>query len=85
MTNHWDKQAELIATVVDLRGPFLWLVELGAGRQVVASIPSSLRIELENLSPGDSVRIKLRVGNKTPRIIGYSDVDRAGRPATRPR
>jgi hypothetical protein len=80
MTNDWDQQAEFVATVVDACGRYLWLVELGAGRQVVASIASSMRVAMQDLAPGEIVRIKSRLGKKTPRIVGYSDVDRSGRP-----
>lgn len=80
MTHNWQNQAEFIATVVDARGEFQWLVELGAGRQVVASIAPSLRVELQALAPGDFVRLKFRIANKSPRILGYSDMDRSGGP-----
>ena len=81
MANDWNNQAEFIATVVDARGQDLWLVELGAGKQVVASI-SRAKWGMLDLVPGDVVRIKFRIGNKTPRIVGYSEVDRSGQPTT---
>ena len=57
--NDWDQQAEFIATVIDICGPSLWTVELGACRQVVASVTGPVR----DLAPGDVVRIKFRIGN----------------------
>jgi len=76
MPGNWDETAEYVATAVDPRGIGLWLVELGAGRTLVASfLPSA---KLVRLAPGDHVRIRFRAGTKTPRILGYSDVDRAG-------
>ncbi len=72
----WEKQAEFIATVIDICGPGLWTVELGAGRRLVASVTGPVG----DLAPGDVVRIKFRIGNKTPRIVGYSEVDRQGLP-----
>ncbi len=72
--------AEFVAEVIDIRGPSQWLVQLGAGRQVLASILPSMQAELERLAPGDFVRIRFRSGRKLPRIVGFSDVDRSGRP-----
>ncbi len=74
----WNQQAEFIAHAVDVVGPGMWIVERGAGRQVEASIAPSLRGVLERLAPGDFVRIRFRAGTKTPRIIGFSPVDREG-------
>lgn len=78
MTGNWDSQTEFIATAIDPRGRGLWLVELGSGRTLVASFLPSSRNNLERLAPGDLVRIRFRAENKTPRIPGYSDVDRSG-------
>lgn len=78
MSSNWNEQAEFIATARDPKGPGLWLVELGAGRTVIASISPAAVHDLSSLAPGDSVRIKFRMGNKTPRIIGYSEIDRSG-------
>ncbi len=78
MAGNWDSQAEYIATAIDPRGRGLWLVELGSGRTLVASFLPSSRDNLKRLAPGDLVRIRFRSQNKTPRILGYSDVDRSG-------
>lgn len=75
MTGNWDSQAEFIATAIDPRGRGLWLVQLGSGRTLVASFLPSSRKNLERLAPGDLVRIRFRSDNKTPRILGYLDVD----------
>jgi hypothetical protein len=80
MAINWDETAEYVATAVDPRGIGLWLVELGAGRTVLASVHPSAGGGIERLAPGDCVRIRFRSGTKTPRIPGYSDVDRAGNP-----
>ncbi|MBI1310939.1 hypothetical protein GC176_06485 [bacterium] len=72
--------AEFVAEVIDIRGSWRWLVQLGAGRQLVASILPSLQTKMERLAPGDFVRIRFRSGNKSPRIVGYSSIDRSGRP-----
>ena len=74
----WDQQAEFVARAVDVVGPGLWLVELGAGRQIKASIAPCWRVAFERLAPGDYVRIRFRTGTKTPRILGFSLVDRDG-------
>jgi hypothetical protein len=80
VSGNWDDMAEFIATAIDPQGPGLWLVELGAGRTVVASVIPSASGGIERLAPGDSVRIRFRQGRKTPRILGYSEVDRSGQP-----
>lgn len=81
MASDWNGKAEFIATAIDPRGIGLWLVELGAGRTVVASFLPGASRELERLAPGELVRIRFRSRNKTPRILGYSDVDRSGKSA----
>lgn len=80
MTAGQSSAAEFVAEVIDIRAPWQWLVELGAGRQVLASVLPSMQMEMERLAPGDFVRIRFRSGRKLPRIVGYSDVDRSGRP-----
>ncbi len=77
---HWKNQAEFITKVVDPSGPAQWIVELGMGPQIVASTPGDSEPGLARLAPGDYVRIKFRVGRKTPRITGDSSVDRDGQP-----
>ena len=84
MPDRTPSPAEYVAKVVDARGPWLWLVELGAERQLVASVLPSLQLEMSRLAPGDFVRIRFRTGSKSPRIVGYSDEDRAGHPVFRP-
>jgi hypothetical protein len=83
MSSGWlgsHRTAEFVAKALDPRGSGLWLVELGAGRTVVASFLPSACNGLEKLAPGEFVRIRFRTGRKTPRILGYSDVDRSGHP-----
>lgn len=80
MASNRDETAEYIATAVDPRGIGLWLVELGAGRKLVASFLPNSGDDLRRLAPGDHVRIRFRSGTKTPRIPGYSNIDRAGNP-----
>ncbi len=79
MTDGQSSAAEFVAEVIDIRGLSQWLVQLGAGRQILASVLPSMQVELERLAPGDFVRIRFRSGRKLPRIVGYSDVDRSGR------
>lgn len=79
-TSQWDNQSEFIATVIDPCASNRWIVELGAGRQLVASISGAFEGDDSRLAPGDFVRIRFRSGRKTPRIVGYSAVDRQGKP-----
>lgn len=78
MASNWDGKAEYIAKAIDPCGIGLWLVEIGAGRTLVASFLPGITRDMQSLSPGDYVRIRFRSGTKTPRILGYSGVDREG-------
>jgi hypothetical protein len=80
MSRYHNPSAEYIAEVIDIQGPWRWLVRLGVGRQFVATVLPSAQGRMERLAPGDFVLIRFRSAKRTPRIVGYSDVDRSGRP-----